>query len=61
MTRNRKHLHTSKADRMAEHIEDSARKEGRYKGREREVAWATVHKELPGSEAHGKKLRAPRK
>ena len=46
--------HTSEADRMAEHIEESARKEGRYKGREREVAWATVHKELPKSEAHAK-------
>ena len=54
MTRNRKHRHTSKADRMAEHIEDSAKREGRYKGREREVAWATVHKELPKSEAHAK-------
>jgi len=54
MPRNRKHRHTAKADRMAEHIEDSAKKEGRYKGREREVAWATVHKEMPKSEAHEK-------
>lgn len=37
---------------MAEHIEESAKEEGRYKGREREVAWATVHKEMPKSEAH---------
>jgi len=41
---------------MAEHIEESAKEEGRYKGREQEVAWATVHKELPKSEAH----RSPR-
>jgi hypothetical protein len=46
---------------MAEHIEDSAKKEGRYKGREREVAWATVHKEMPMSEAHAKEPSAPRK
>jgi hypothetical protein len=37
---------------MAEHIEESAKEEGRYKGREREVAWATVHKEMPKSESH---------
>lgn len=46
------HQHTAKADRMAEHIEESAKEEGRYKGRERKVAWATVHKEMPKSEAH---------
>jgi len=46
---------------MAEHIEDSARKEGRYKGREREVAWATVHKDLPETEAYRRKPRAPLK
>lgn len=48
----RKHEHTAKADRMARHIEQSAKKEGRYKGRERRVAWATVHKEMPKSESH---------
>lgn len=42
---------------MVEHIEESAKEEGRYKGREREVAWATVHKEMPKSEAH----RSPRR
>jgi hypothetical protein len=46
--------HTTKADRMAEKIEKNARKEGRYKGRERQVAWATVHKTLPTKEAHRK-------
>ena len=61
MPKSRKHQHTAKADRMAEHIEDSARKEGRYTGREREVAWATVHKEMPKSEAHAKEPGAPRK
>ena len=48
----RKHQHTAKADRMAEHIEKSAKKEGRYKGREGRVAWATVHKEMPNSQSH---------
>jgi len=49
-----KHQHTVKAERMAEHIEESAKKEGRYKGREVAVAWATVHKDLPKQEAHRK-------
>jgi len=49
-----KHQHTAKAERMAEHIEDSAKREGRYRGREEEVAWATVHKEMSKREAHGK-------
>jgi len=53
----RKHRHTAKAERMAEHIEDSAKEEGRYKGREEEVAWATVHKEMSSREAHGKQSR----
>ncbi len=47
-----KHQHTAKADRMAQHIEDSAKGEGRYKGREEQVAWATVHKEMSKKEAH---------
>jgi hypothetical protein len=37
---------------MAGHIVESAKQEGRYKGREKEVAWATVHKEMPKREAH---------
>ncbi len=49
-----KHQHTAKADRMASHIERSARAEGRYRGRERQVAWATVHQEMSKREAHGK-------
>jgi hypothetical protein len=44
------HEHTEKAKRMEEHIEESAKKEGRYKGREDEVAWRTVHKQLPEEE-----------
>jgi len=55
MPRNSTHEHTEKADRMAKHIEKSAKDEGRYKGREKEVAWATVHKEMPKQEAHGKR------
>jgi hypothetical protein len=54
MPRSSGHEHTAKADRMAEHIEKSAKKEGRYKGREKRVAWATVHKEMSKAEAHGK-------
>ena len=46
---------------MAEHIEESAKEEGRYKGRERDVAWATVHKEMPKSEAHLGKTRSGRR
>jgi hypothetical protein len=53
----RRQEHTKKADKMAEHIRESARKEGRYKGRENEVAWATVHKTLSKKEAHGKPTR----
>ena len=53
-----KQQHTAKAARMAEHIEESAKKEGRYKGREERVAWATVHKELPKKEAHRKSKRS---
>ena len=49
-----KRQHTAKAERMAEHIEDSAKREGRYRGREEDVAWATVHKEMSKREAHSK-------
>jgi hypothetical protein len=49
IARKRRESHTGKADRMARHIEESAKKEGRYKGREKAVAWATVHKEDPRS------------
>jgi hypothetical protein len=42
---------------MAQHIEKSAREEGRYKGREERVAWATVHKEMPNGDAHKKSSR----
>lgn len=38
---------------MAKRIEDSAMGEGRYKGREERVAWATVPKEL-SKKAHKK-------
>lgn len=37
---------------MAAKIEGSAKREGRNKGREERVAWATVHKELSKKEAH---------
>lgn len=44
------HEHTEKAKKMAEHIEEEAKEEGRYEGREKEVAWRTVHKQLPEEE-----------
>ncbi len=46
--------HTAKAERMAKHLQESAKKEGRYKGREKEVAWRKVHKELSHTESHRK-------
>jgi hypothetical protein len=52
--KSRTHEHTAKAERMAKHIQESAREEGRYKGREKEVAWRKVHKELPKRESHRK-------
>ena len=58
MPGNKKRQHTAKADRMAEHIEESAKREGRYKGREERVAWATAHKEMPKSESHRKQERS---
>ncbi len=64
MPRGQKGQHTAKADRMAGKIEKSAKKEGRYKGREKEVAWATVHKTLSKAEAHGSSnptRRSPKK
>lgn len=53
--------HTKKAERMAGHIAQSARKEGRYKGREDEVAWRKVHKELSHEESHKKTGRSSRR
>lgn len=55
----RTHQHTAKAERMAQHIAGSAKREGRYKGREKTVAWAKVHKELP-AQAHPRRPRARR-
>ena len=54
MPRGDKSAYTDKQKRMAEHIEDSAKREGRYRGREEEVAWATIHKEMSKREVHGK-------
>lgn len=52
--RRQKGQHTAKAERMAKHIEDSAREDNRYRGREKEVAWRKVHKELSHAESHKK-------
>ncbi len=50
-----KHLRgvSAKEQRQYEHIKDSAKKEGRYKGREEEVAARTVMKKH-GKERHNK-------
>lgn len=50
----RTHQRTKKADRMAKHITAEAKEEGRYKGQEERVAWATVHKTMSKREAHKK-------
>lgn len=50
----RKGQHTAKAERMAEHIEKSAKEAARYRGREEEVAWRNVNKELSHEESHKK-------
>ncbi|MNS08165.1 hypothetical protein D3C72_396230 [compost metagenome] len=51
----KKHLRgvSDKEQRQYEHIVESAKKEGRYKGREEEVAARTVMKEH-GEEHHDK-------
>jgi hypothetical protein len=48
MPRGQGHEHTKKAKRMAKHIEESGKE--RYGDRAEEVAWRTVHSELPKSE-----------
>lgn len=53
--------HTAKAERMAKHIAQSAREDNRYKGREKEVAWRKVHKELSHAESHKKTGRSSKK
>jgi hypothetical protein len=48
------HEHTDKADRMAEHIGESEKKRGVSERRAEEIAWRTVHKDLPHEEGEGK-------
>ena len=44
------HEHTDEADRMAEHIERSEEARGESSARAEEIAWRTVHKDLPRGE-----------
>lgn len=48
------HEHTEKAQRMAEHIEKSEERSGRSPDRAEEIAWRTVHKDLPHEEREEK-------
>jgi len=41
------HEHTERAERMAEHIERSEEARGESPDRAEEIAWRTVHKDLP--------------
>ncbi|MHB8565950.1 MAG: hypothetical protein ACYC7D_03080 [Nitrososphaerales archaeon] len=40
------HEHTAKAKREAEHIEESERKRGMGAKKSKQIAWATVHKNM---------------
>lgn len=48
------HEHSPKAQRMAEHIEESEEKRGVEPERAKEIAWRTVHKDLPHEEREEK-------
>lgn len=52
MPRGQGHQHSSKAKRMAEHVEKSGKR--RYSDRATEVAWRVVHSELPKKEREKK-------
>ncbi len=41
------HRHSSKAKREAQHIERSERNRGMSPRRSKQIAWATVHKDMP--------------
>jgi len=45
------HHHSAKAERMAQHVASSERKRGIGEKRAKQIAWATVHKDL----SHGKR------
>lgn len=48
MPRGSKSSYTSKQKRMARHIEDSERKQGRSAKTSARIAWATVNKQTGG-------------
>lgn len=49
MPRGSKAKYTSKQKRMAEHIEESAKKSGKSAKRAAQIGWATVNKETGGA------------
>jgi dodecin len=51
------HEHSEKAERMAGHIEESEEKRGLSPDRAEEIAWRTVHKDLPHEEREEKEGR----
>ncbi|GEM_PF-3462115 len=48
------HEHTKKAEDMAEHVEESEERRGVSPERSKEIAWKTVHKDLPHNEREEK-------
>lgn len=55
MPRGSKESYSPKQKRMARHIEDSEKKQGRSSKRAEQIAWATVNKKTGG--AKGKSTR----
>jgi hypothetical protein len=55
MARGSKSKYTAKQKRMAQHIEDGAKKDGTSPKRAAQIAWATVNKETGGA---GKGIRS---
>ena len=55
MARGSKSKYTAKQKRMAQHIEEGAKKHGASSKRAAQIAWATVNKETGGA---GKRIRS---
>lgn len=53
MPKGDKSSYTNKQKRQAEHIEESAKKEGRSSKTAKRIAWATVNKQSGGGEKSG--------
>ncbi|MGI0090611.1 MAG: hypothetical protein ACREBS_02780 [Nitrososphaerales archaeon] len=48
------HHHSGKAERKAQHIKSSEKKRGVSEKRAKQIAWATVHKDMPHAERETK-------